>query len=229
MRKLVFAAALLVISCASKTEKKALDVIADHYGAKTSYSKGFNKNAGEATVKSFSIKVSDSKMIDSLDANIVCANIALMLYENFTPEEKGEYTQIQVDLTQTGKEEANRVFEPSLLDIGVEKSQMFQAFSDNIKNGDYDAVVEMVDPKYMVENLALRLKKYVDQLKDEHGEIVGYKRLGFGEMIYQDGKSPNYDFSGQFEFEDGYRRSYFVLVPETKGDDLVQGYSMSEK
>ena len=227
MRKLVFmATALLVVSCASKSEKKALDIVGDHYGAKTSFSKGFNKQSGEETQKTFTIKVSDSKLIDSLNADLTCANIALMMYENFTPDEKDNYTQVQVELDQNGKK-TDLVFKPEVLIQGEDQVAIFTDFSEKIVNEDYDGIVEVVEPKYMVENLALRLKKFVDDIVKDHGKIVSFKRLGYGLMTYDDG-SEKLRFNGQFEFEDGYHRAYFLLTSKDLTNDKIQGYSLND-
>jgi len=40
---LLLSVTILLASCMSKNEKKTLDVIGKHYGAKTSYSKSYKK------------------------------------------------------------------------------------------------------------------------------------------------------------------------------------------
>ncbi len=225
---LLLSVTILLASCMSKNEKKTLDVIANHYGAKTSYSKSYKKSSGKAKVNSFDIKVSGSDLLDSLDANIACSNIALMLFEGFSTEEKSKYTQIGVELNQNGSTTTDLVFTPDVLIGGLLQLSVFRDFSKMMLAKDYKGVVDRVDPKYLEEDVLPRFTKYVQNLTDEHGDIIDFKRVGYGKMTYPDGTSA-FQFSGHFEFKDGYNRSYFVLTSTDKDNKHIQGYNLSGK
>ncbi|HIP32531.1 MAG TPA: hypothetical protein EYG86_07210 [Crocinitomicaceae bacterium] len=197
-------------------------------GRKLRIPKVTKKSSGKAKVNSFDIKVSGSDLLDSLDANIACSNIALMLFEGFTNEEKAKYTQIGVELNQNSSTTTDLIFTPDVLIGGLLQLGVFKDFSKMMLEKDYERVVNRVDPKYLEEDVLPRFTKYVQNLTDEHGDIVDFKRVGYGKMTYPDGTSA-YQFSGHFEFKDGYNRSYFVLTSTDKDNKHIQGYNLSGK
>tara|TARA_R110002074_G_scaffold209113_5_gene378052 strand:- start:1763 stop:2056 length:294 start_codon:yes stop_codon:yes gene_type:complete len=90
----LFFIAILMVGCASETQQKGLDEVAEIYDAKVSYSKGFSSSLGKKTVKRFNVKLSDSKSLDSLPIAESSANIALTVFKNFDDDEKNSYTHI---------------------------------------------------------------------------------------------------------------------------------------
>lgn len=213
---------ILLTSCISDTQQTGLDEISKHYNAKTSYSKGYNKTAGEETIKSFKIKISNSKMLDSLNPITTCPNIALMLYSKLTLEEQSAYTHIQVALkNKEGDFSFN--YEPKTLDIGLDQVDIFTAFSDNLMTQNYKGMATQVDPKLMIKDLDKKIKNYFDILITEHGKIKKYTRIGFGSVNPKNGEKL-FRFIGYLTFNDDYNRGYFVDVPMQIENNYIQGY-----
>ena len=213
MKKILYSiiSVLLLGSCASKNQKEALDEVARVYSAKTDFSKGFNKNAGQPAVNYFKIKVSGSPIIDSMEANKAAANIALMLYDKFTEAERKDYTYIEVEIVKNdpAQKGANRIFPIGDLAAPDQQVGLFKSFSNDILNQDYNAAASLIDSPYRKPASAGQIKDYITKFVKKEGKINTYKRTGFTLGTTDDGKR-YYIFSGFFIFENNKHLNYYV-------------------
>ena len=228
MRRIILCITILIgYGCASETQRKGLDIIADHYEATTAFSKGFNTNAGKTTTM-FTIKVSNSKMIDTLRPDITASNIALMLYETFTEEERESYNEIQVALVKDSLKEAETSrYDPSVLADALDQSAIFRSFSDNLINKDLGSIAENMAPQYKTDKLLPNLTNYMTALVNTHGKLEGYKRTGFGILSLPDNRKLFF-YSGYLIFEDGVYRGYNVQTSQNMDNNYLMGFKFDE-
>ena len=218
---LLIAVAGALFSCVSENEQKGLDKIASHYNTKTSYSKGFKTNAGEKNTI-FTIKVGGSEMIDTMQNALVSSNIALMLYESFTPEERSEYNYLEVKFDKDSAKDNGSYYEPAVLSAGLDQAAIFSDFSDNLLTKNYEAIVSNLKPEYKTPQLANNLSNFMSNMSNQHGEIIDYKRVGFG--ITDEGRL--FHYAGHLKFRDGFVKSYFITASKQPNEDYLMGYNL---
>ncbi len=202
-----------------------MDRIAEHYGAKTAFSKGFQTNNG-VTRNDFTITVSDSKMLDSLRQDITGPNIALMMYGSLEPDERIKYDIIRVEFAMPSAQEPKTYgYEREMLEPALDQSSIYHNFSDNLLNGDYKGISDAVVPKFRTPGLRDNLSKFIENLEKLHGKLKGYKRTGFGFYNLSDGRKL-YHFTGYLNFADGHGQEYYVTVSTDTDDDYIQGFDL---
>ncbi|KQC30881.1 hypothetical protein [Flagellimonas eckloniae] len=216
---------LAMISCASENQQKGLDLIAKHYHTETSFSKGFKTNAGKTTSR-FNIKVSNSPMLDTLRQDITASNIALMLYESFTEDEKDDYDFINVELQKDSLEESHKaLYDIQQLSRALDQAAIFTNFSENLLQKNYNGIVQNIADRYQNPKLAGNLEAFMNGLYKAHGNLIEYKRIGFG--IYT---KPNneklFHYSGHLKFADGYIRPFILTTSMNVSNDYIEGYKL---
>lgn len=216
---LLIATALLVLSCASDTEQKSLDEIAALYNGKTSYSKSFNSNIGQESRKTFNIRISNSKLIDSLQPTVTTANIAMLVYEGLTTEEKGNYTHIDVELINAKNDTAGYFYPIASLKTLSHKSQNFKRFSESIINKDYEAFDQLKDANELPDTYAEKLEQKIAFLESKKGSLLRYQPFGIAEFKNKEGLGA-YQFQSFFVFENG-RIPYVANVQTKEGMDKI--------
>lgn len=221
-----FVFAIVILGCASESQQKGLDQIGEQYKTKASFSKGFQTNAGKSFSR-FNVKVSGSPMLDTLRHEVTASNIALMLYDSFTDDEKDDYDYIHVELKKDSLQDSfEATFDPKLLSDGLNQVAIFTNFSDNLLHGNYEAIAANVDPKFQSSQLANNLKSFMNNLHATHGNLVSYKRIGFGIVTSANNKKL-FHYSGHLHFSDGYIRPYFVRTSKNIDEDYISGYHLN--
>lgn len=213
---------LLFVGCASETEQKGLDQIADLYDAKTSYSKGFSSAVGTETIRQFDVKVSESKLIDSLPPTVTTANIAMLVYESLTEDEKSKYDQIYVQLVNLKLDTASYTYPTQVLDNLSEKAKVYKRFSESLVSGDYEIVDEIKDHKLMPTALSDGLKANMLAREKALGSLIAYEPFGIAEMTIEDEKI--YQYQGFFVFRNGAKVPYTVMVNIADGKNDMEGF-----
>lgn len=225
MKKYSIVIALMVISCASENQQKGLDLIAKHYHTETSFSKGFETNAGKSSSR-FNIKVSNSPMLDTLRQDITASNIALMLYESFTEDERDDYDFINVELMQDSLQDpVKALYDIKELSSALDQVAIFTNFSENLLQKNYNSIAQNIADRYQNPKLAGNLEVFMNGLHKAHGNLIEYKRIGFG--IYT---KPNneklFHYSGHLKFVDGYIRPYMLTTSMKVNNDYIEGYKL---
>tara|TARA_Y100001933_G_scaffold264414_1_gene329923 strand:+ start:11515 stop:12180 length:666 start_codon:yes stop_codon:yes gene_type:complete len=217
---------MLFFSCASENQQKGLGLVSDLYGAKTSYTKGFKINNGKkATI--FTVKVGQSKALDTLPWPTASSNIALMIYENFSDEERENFTNIAVEKDE--KEEDRRetqYFELGRLADAMEQANVFKKFSDYLMKENYEAIVDDVDSRYKNAQTLPNLKAYMNGLIAKHGKITGYNRMEYGILTPNSGGDKLFKYLGYLKFSDQSIWPYSVTASMDLSNKDILGYRL---
>ena len=224
---LTLAILVVVVACASDTEQKSLHDIGATYNAKTAYSKNFKSSVGEKTVRAFTVTVSESKLIDSLNPNVSSSNIALMVYENLSEKEKDNYTAINVNLLNLKKDSANYTFQKQTLSELSEKAATFYTFTESLIKGNFGKIDEIKDENEIKGTVAHGVKKLIAKNEKLHGDLIGYKRFGIAEA--RDERGSAYQFQGFLEFENGKLIPFLGVVDTALGKDKLIGFNIFDK
>ncbi len=223
MKKIIIIVSIsFLISCVSESQQNGLDNIAKHYNATTAFSKGFYTKKNK-TINYFTITVSNSKMIDTLRADVTLSNIAMMLLDSFTDEEQEKYDFIKVTYISKAGDTLNYKYPPKILKQGLDQVTIFTDFSDKVVIGNYIDAALMLDPKFQKKNTAVQFKNYMNMLTKKHGKITGYKRLGFGALSEKG--MDLFQFDGFLTFADSYKRPYVITLTKDVKNNYVMGYN----
>lgn len=213
---------IIVFSCASETEQKSLDTVAELYDATVNYSKDFNSAAGQKTQRTFNVKVSNSKLIDSLQPGVTTANIAMLIYEGFTEEEQSKYDYIDVELISTKQDTAGITYNTKLVEKISKKSKNYKLFSKSLIEKDFAAIDNIKSEKDFPKPIAAGLRQLIDELENEKGKLIRYQPFGIGETKNQAGEVA-FQYQGFLFFENG-KTSYFVYIEDVPDNDKIVGF-----
>lgn len=217
---------ILMVGCASETQQKGLDEVAQIYDAKVSYSKGFSSSLGKKTVKRFNVKLSDSKLLDSLPIGETSANIALTVFKNFDDDEKNNYTEIYTEFINSKQDTLGYTFPVSLMKILLPKTKGFTVFSEGIKNGTFQDIENFKNKNDLPQDIAQFLKDYAGQLNKSYGRITTYKLFGLDEV--KGNKRTMVRYIGYFTFINGKKITYSVAIDMAVGKDEIVGFRIFE-
>jgi len=216
--------ALALVSCVSENEQKGLDYIGSIYDAKTSYSKSFDSELGSETVKKFNIKVSESSRIDSLQPTVTTANIAWLMYESFSADEKENYTHVDVELISTKNDTASFYYPVDVLETLGKKAINFKAFSQNLVDRDFVKIDALKDDNEIPASLTVGLKNKIVQMEQQLGKLVGYEPFGISEV--KDDLGAAYQFQGYLVFEKGAYKPFLTVIDVAPGKDKLIGFKI---
>ena len=211
--------AMLFAACASDSEKKSLDKIAEIYDAKTSYTKSFNRSVGTETMKSFNVKVSESAMIDSLAATVTTANIAMLVYEGLTAEEKNNYTIIDVELVNAKNDTVAYIYPLDVLKKISDKSTYYKTFSESVMNRSYTKIDDIKNAKDIPDPIGETIAKKMAYLEQEYGALQGYKPFGVAEQKNAAGQTA-YQYQGIFVF----KNKNIPYLVTANADPKIEGF-----
>lgn len=223
MRSILFIITIgLCMACASETEQKSLDKVAEIYDATTSYSKGFNSSMGQETVRKFTAKVSGSKLIDSLNPNVTSGNIALIVFDGFTEDEKTKYQTVDVELVNSKGDTLDYSYAVDILSKLHKKSEVFHTFSSSLierKASQIDAIRNQEHiPPPIGDQLVARMSEY----SDDFGTLIAYEPFGIAEV--SDAEGAAYQFQSYLVFSSGKKIPYLVVVDIVPGKDKLDGF-----
>jgi len=212
---------LLLLSCASETEKKVLDDIAEVYSGDVSYSKSFVSNESEKRT-TFNVVIENSEMIDSLAPSVTTSNTALLVYDALTQDEKEGYTDIEVFLVNKHKDTASYYYKMDILAPISHKVKVFKDFSQRIVAKNFDKMDELKNNAEIPKSIAVNIKNGLAQTEKKHGSVKGYFPFGIAEETDEIGRI--YQFQSYLLFEDGYKLNYLVVIDVAKDKDKIIGY-----
>ena len=216
--------AFTLMSCVSENEQKGLDYIGSLYDAKTSYSKSFDSEVGSETLKKFNVKLSESSRIDSLQPTVTTANIAWLMYESFTDDERKNYTHIEVELISAKNDTASYYYPMGLLETISKKGSTFKAFSQSLVDRDYIKIDGLKDDAVIPDPLALGLKNQIAQMEKQLGKLTSYEPFGIGEG--QDELGTIYQFQAYLVFEQGAYKPYLIVFDAAEGAEKIIGFKI---
>lgn len=213
---------LLVISCASETEKKVLDHIAEVYNGDVSYSKSFVSNESEKRT-SFNVVVENSKMIDTLAPTVTTSNTALLVYNALTEEEKDNYTDIEVYMVNIKKDTISYYYPMEILAPLNEKAKIFREFSQRLVDKEFEKLDALKNNADIPKSMSVNIENGLKGAEQKHGNLKGYYPFGIAEEIDEIGKV--YQFQSYLLFADGYKLRYLIVVDAAEGKDKIVGYN----
>lgn len=214
-------AGILVLSCASETEKKVLDDIAEVYNGNVTYSKSFVSNNSEKRT-TFNVFVSNSVMIDTLAPTVATANSAILVYGALTGEERKSYDDIEVYLINSKKDTVSYYYALDILDPIHKKATVFHEFSQRIIDKDFDQMDTLKNNEDIPKSMAVNIKGGILSKEKKHGSLKGYYPFGIAEETDKIGKI--YQYQSYLLFADGYKLPYLVVVDADEGKDKIIGY-----
>ena len=214
-------AGLLLVSCASETEKKVLDEIAEVYKGDVSYSKSFVSNNSEKRT-TFNVFVSNSTLIDSLPPTVARCNSAVLVYDALTEDERKNYTDIEVFLINTKNDTLSYSFGMDILKPIHKKAAVFREFSERIVNKNFDELDTLKSNADIPKSMSVNIKGGIEVKEKTHGALKGYYPFGIAEDTDEIGKI--YRFQSYLLFADGYELNYLIVVDATEGKDKIVGY-----
>ena len=217
--------AIFLVGCVSENQQKGLDDIAYHYDAETSYTKSYKNSAGSKKTTTFNVNVSNSKMLDTLRADITTSNIALMMFDSFTEDEKKDYTYLNVTLIKKAKDTVSYNFFPEVLNVGLDQVSIFIDFSEKLLAKDYKGIFNNIDPTIIESDTFSLFTNYLDQLTNDYGDITAYKRYGFGILKQKTGEEL-LGYSGILTFNNGFTKTYYIITSKQKDNNYVLGYNL---
>jgi hypothetical protein len=218
---------ILCVSCVSKTQQKGLDEVASLYKTETGFGKGFYTKDGKK-YNYFEAVVANNKLIDSLGSDTTCPNMALILFNRFTDKEKKVYDYIRIKL-KNKKDTLTFNYTPEVLTRGLVQAKIFDEFSKNLVNRDFNAIEKMVDTKYISAGFGKSLQEYFTAINSYHGNPKSYTRTNFGIAPQKNGER-FFNYLGTLNYNDGYKKIYFINVPLKTNDKKIKGYNfLSDK
>nr|WP_292966275.1 hypothetical protein [Muricauda sp. UBA7809] len=216
----------ILASSITESQQRGLDAVAELYGTKTSFTKGFKVSNGRKAII-FTVKVGPSQMLDSLAWPTVSSNIALMVYENFSFEDRKTYTTIAVEkLVDNKVKEKPLYFGLNSLANAMDQARIFTDFSEHLIRGEYVAIVENVNPKYKNAQTLPNLTGYMEKLIREHGKIMGYKRTEYGILTLKNGDKL-YKYIGYLKFADQSVQRYSVTTSMDITNNVFEGFKLN--
>lgn len=225
-KAIIISFAALCFACASETEQKSLDRIADIYDGKTSYSKSFNSSTGKETIRSFKAKISESKLIDSLNPNVTSANIAVLVYDGFAEEEQDKYTGVDVEMINMAKDTASYTYPIDVVKKVHGKSLIFKSFSESLIDGDAKTIDEMRSLESIPEAVGGKVLNSITNLKNKYGSLIGYDPFGIAEI--SDAQGTAYQFQSYLIFSSGKKVPYIVIVDTNPEKNKIEGFRIFE-
>ncbi len=213
-----------IAGCATENQQKALDEVANNYEAKTGFVKGFSNKAGEQKIVYFRINVSESEVLEKLNAEHAASNIAVIVVKNLTPEELKKYTHIEVEIKKSG-DTYTRHYEIGTLNVPAAQFQLFESFSNNMIQGNYKEATALVDPRYQKDTDSETIEKYMTPFIDENGSIVKFISTEFNYRIY-DEIDTTYLYKGKFVFPNGKTLAYQVETYENNSQQHIFSFNI---
>ena len=218
---------LLFISCNTDNQDATLDRIAENYEAGVSSSREFKmKDENNESYTAFKIKLTNSKMLDTLRPDLVCPSVTMMLLDGFTDEEKEKFGYIIVEIvnSETGKSTEYQ-YKPEVIRPYLKKSRIFTEFSRNIVEGNYEAVAQKVIEHYRKPTLGVKLGNFMKALMDEHGSITDYRQTTLRLHTSSD-EEVLWVYDGVFSFDDGFKRPYHITTSTKVDEPFISGYQL---
>ncbi|MCW8981531.1 MAG: hypothetical protein OQJ83_09085, partial [Altibacter sp.] len=152
-------------------------------------------------------------------------NIALLVFEGLSEEEKKSYSGISVDLINSKKDSASYFYPSELLESLVTKSGNFKRFSESIVAGDFGKLDALKSDADIPISIGEGVKKTIKNNEMIYGDLIAYQPFGVSEDRDEIGEI--YQFQANLVFEKG-TIGYFVNVDKAEGKDKVIGFRFFE-
>lgn len=214
--------AILLSSCNSSTSeddsfKKGLNrELHRLYKTEASYKDVYDATLGKIEHMDVrNVYVNKSTILDTLNLNLSKTNIASVVYETLSPEEKEGFGYIGISIAQTDKGLDPTTYPlPALKSLDHSK-QIAHKFGEAIKNKSFDEIVPII---FKEEGISNSFEEYFNDTTEKFGDIVSYYYYGIGEAEYESKKY--HSFLGKFIYSKGVSQTFFVNIFQD-GDSIT--------
>jgi len=202
-------------------EDKGIKEIIALYGGECEY--GFSKATGNNTESknAFWLEVRKSETIDESEVKpeLIGSNIAYLFYRNLK-EEKNKYTEIQVKVKRTNKENSEFSYPVSVLDVVARRHPVLDQIFSYIKNKDFKTLSDHIELTPAVgAKTQEEMINNIKGLEEALGDIKELIPYGFRFITSQDGNEVLY-LAGIVVRENENHPFSVVLDPESKDDKV---------
>lgn len=206
------------------SEEKTKKEIASIYVAKTTFEDIKNATLGDIkNVHVKNINISRSAILDTMNRNFSINNIALIMYENLSEEERATYDYIGVNIAQeNGKENPYSFTLNTLKEIDATKKVAYQ-FAESIVNTSYKNLEPILATGQNPVEAAEAIKEYFTGMTESGGPIIDYYFYGIGEGELT--SKTYYSHLGTLTYKNGVTQNFHVNIFE--GDAVTKGYNIN--
>lgn len=218
---------LFIYACSSgptSSEKEIEKYISNIYLATATFEDIIGGTLGD--LKDVDVKnvyVSQSTILDTMNINFSRNSIAAIIYENLSPEERGNYDYIGVDISQKNGEKNPFSFSVNTLEKMIATKKVAYQFAESIKNKSYQNLEPIIKIGTNPSQTVKTIDDYFSENTANSGNIVNYYYHGAGEGEHQ--SKTYYSHLGTFVYGNGKTQNFFVNVFE--GASVIEGYNLS--
>ncbi len=218
---------LLMYACgvdSTPSEEKTRKDIHRIYLAETTFKDVFDGTIGD--IKNIDVKnvyVSESAILDTLDINITRNNIAAIVHENLTDEEKELYSYIGVDISRNTKEKDPFTFSIGSTEKMNNAKKVAYQFAEIISNASYQDLESLLDPGFDPKKNTKEIKEYFSEITASTGKVINQYYYGAGEGKFEN--KTYYSFLGTLVYGNGMTQEFYVNVFE--GSTFIEAYNIS--
>ena len=218
---------LFICACGSDSnpsEEEAKKEIQRIYLAKTTFKDVFDGTIGD--VKNIDVKnvyVSESPILDTLDINISRNNIATIVHENLSDEEKELFSYIGVDISRKNKEKDPFTFSIKSAEKMNNAKKVAYQFAEIISNASYQDLESILDPGFDPKKNTKEIQEYFSEITASTGKVINHYFYGAGEGTFE--TNTYYSFLGTFVYANGMTQNFYVNVYE--GSTFIEAYNIS--
>lgn len=218
---------LFICACGSDSnpsEEKIKKEISSIYLAETTFKDVFDGTIGD--VKNIDVKnvyVSESPILDTLDINISRNNIAVIIHENLSDEEKELYSYIGVDISRKNKEKDPFTFSINSTEKMNNAKKVAYQFAETISNASYQDLESILDPGFNPKKNTKEIQEYFSEITASTGKVINHYYYGAGEGKFE--TNTYYSFLGTFVYGNGMTQNFYVNVFE--GSTFIEAYNIS--
>lgn len=206
------------------SEEKATKEIHRIYLAETTFKDVFDGTIGE--VENIDVKnvyVSQSGILDTLNINVSRNNIAAIVHEHLTDQEKELYSYIGVDISRKNKEKDPFTFSIDSAEKMNNAKKTAYLFAEKISNASYQDLESILDPGLNPSKTTKEIQDYFSEITASTGKIINHYYYGAGEGTFE--TKTYYSFLGTFVYGNGMTQNFFVNVFE--GSTFIEAYQVS--
>lgn len=218
---------LFIYACgddSNSSEEKIKKEISNIYLAEATFKDVFDGTIGD--IKNIDVKnvyISESTILDTSDINITRNNIAAIIHENLSDEEKELYNYIGVDISRNNKENDPFTFSISSTEKMNNAKKVAYQFAEAISNTSYQELESIIDPRLNPKKTAKEIQAYFSKITTSTGKIINQYYYGAGEGKFEE--KTYYSFLGMFIYGNGMTQKFYVNVFE--GSAVIEAYNIS--
>lgn len=211
-------------SDSSPSEGKIKKEISSLYLAEITFTDVFDGTIGDVeNIDAKNAYIAESSILDTLNINISRNNIATIIHENLTAEEKELYNYIGVDISRKNKERDPFTFSMNSIEKMNSAKKIAYQFAETISNASFQDLEPIMDPRLDSKKTVKDIQEYISEITASTGKVINHYYYGAGEGEYK--SETYYSFLGTFVYGNGMTQDFFVNIFE--GSTVIEAYNIS--